>query len=419
MLRRAEIQNLVEEHGEAGYLQIQARLLGMGPDGQYPQDADGKPLFESKVKLPNGAEVRRVRPEEFSLRALWEGLVGPVEDTLGYCQDRAGFVEYPQAEFVEQVSTGAFPSAVGQLIATKVIEGYDAPGFIGDQLVTPMPSKLRGERVVGFTSLQGPKPVGEGRPYDESTFAEKYVGTVETKRGRLLSISEELVYFDQTGQILQRAANLGTKAREERERRIIRAVCDVASTERVYRPNGTAEQLYSSGNNNLLGTATVLTDWTDIQEVLAYHATNVTDDREPDDTLGTQPIVWFPRVLLTAVKLAGVAARIVSATISTSGNVEASNPLTAIIPGGLVALSSPFIDAAEGADQFDDADDWFLGDFKKQFIYKVIWPLQTFRAPAQNPEQWTRDVVAQYKVREYGDVNAVDERFVIKVNAAS
>ena len=402
-MRRDGIKQILEEHGPEGYLQIQRCML-------------------EGLKLPNGQTVKK-RPEDFSLRALWEGLVGPVEDTLGFAQQQAGFVE--RVEHIEEaVAANAFPSAVGQLIATKIIEGYGVTaGFIGDQLMTVMPSKLRGERIVGFTTLQGPKPLGELEPYEGSTFREKFVGSVETKRGRLLEVSEEAVFFDQTGQVLLRAQGLGSMARQDRERRIVRGVADVLSTERVYRPEGTAEQLYASANNNLLSTATPLVDWTDIQEVLAFHATNVTDDREPDDNLAAQPFVWMPTGILVAMELAGVAARIVAATVvnapggSTSEVMaQTGNPLNQLTPG-IMALASPFLDAAEGDDQFDDASDWFLGDFKRQFVYKEIWPLQTFRAPAQNEEQFGRDVVARFKVREYGDINAIDERLVVKVNA--
>lgn len=417
MLRRTQIRELAEEYGPQGYLRIQAQLLGLTEGGRIPEGPDGKPLLESKVTLPNGRTIPRVRPDAFSFRALWEGLVGPVEETLGFAMSRFGYVEQP---VIESVTSSAFPSAVGQLIATRVIEGYEGPGFVADQLVTTMQSRLQGERVVGFTSLQGPKEVGEGQEYEDSTFREKFVTTTETKRGRLLSVTEEAVFFDQTGQILQRAMNLGRKAREERERRIVRGVADVSSTERVYRPGGTAEQLYAAGNNNLLSTGTPLVDWTDIQEAFAFHATNVTDDREPDDTLGQQPIVWMPTHILVARKLAGVAARIFAATIATSGGVEAPARaiLEALNAGSIMPVSSPFLDAAEGEDQYDDADDWFIGDFPRQFVYKEVWPLQTFRASPQADERFRRDIIAQFKVREYGDLNAVEERLVIKVNAA-
>jgi len=397
MIRRDAIEGLVSEHGPAGYLQVQALLL------------EGK-------DLPNG-QRKRARPEDFSLRSLWEALVGPAESTLAFAMDHMGYVEMPLRE---AVTSSAFPSAVGQLISAKVIEGYEMPGAIGDELVTVVPSKLRGERMVGFTSLQGPKVVEEGEPYQDSTFREKFVTTTETKRGRLLSVSEEAVFFDQTGQMLLRAQGLGNMLRANREKRIIRAVADVASTERIYRPQGVATQLYSAGNNSLLSTATPLIDWTDIQEVLAFYALNQRDDREPGDEGGADPIIWMPTHILTAQELAGTAARIVNAvedrTNTTTATVITAGVARQLVPG-LRAVSSPFLDAAQGADQWDDASDWLIGDFKRQFIYKEIWPLQTFRQPAGNDEDFERDIVARFKVREYGDVQATDHRLVVKVNA--
>lgn len=417
MFSHRELAEFARQHGAKNYLKAQARLLGLNEDGSVPRDRLGRAKLPESVTLGDRT-VPRMHAEDFSLRALFEGLVGPVEEHLSFAKDGLGFQEMGNVS--EAVATGAFPSAVGQLVSTMVIDGYeDDSGFIGDQLVQRMPSRLRNERIVGFTSLQGPKEVIEGQAYEESTFSEKYVASRETKRGRLLSITEEAIFFDQTNSVLDRARQIGYYARQERERRIIRAVIDADSGEAVYQPQGVAEALYSAGNNNLLTTATPLVDWTDIQEVLTFHALNVADDRETDDNMGGQPIVWMPRILLTATENAGVAARIVSATQFGGGATDmvTGNPLETLTPG-LRSLSSPFIDQATDGDQWDDPSDWLIGDFQRQFKYKEIWPLQTLRAPAQNQEQFERDIVVRFKIREYGDVLATDEKYVVRVNAA-
>lgn len=93
-----------------------------------------------------------------------------------------------------------FQVVTGELIGRKVLEGYeDDAGFIGDRLVTVLPSRRRNQRLAGFTALAGPTDVAEGHPYEESGFAEKFVTTEEAKKGRILSINEELIGFDQTG----------------------------------------------------------------------------------------------------------------------------------------------------------------------------------------------------------------------------
>src|SRR5262245_24246710 len=139
------------------------------------------------------------------------------------------------------VGTNLFQVLTGELTGRKVIEGYeDDSGFIGDKLVTVIPSRYRNQKLAGFKALAGPTEVAEGHPYEESTFEEKYVATDEAKQGRILSINEELIAFDQTGEINRRAMALGYYLRQERERTIVRAVTDAdqAAGKYVYRPNG-------------------------------------------------------------------------------------------------------------------------------------------------------------------------------------
>ncbi len=259
--------------------------------------------------------------------------------------------------------------------------------------------------------------VGQGMPYSDSTYEEKYVTTKTSKKGRLLSVTEEAVFFDQTGQMLRRAMGLGEVTADEREEVIMTNVIDDLST--VYRPSGAAETFYSSGNNNLITAKTPLVDWTDLQEVMAYHALSTTDDRA-----GTgKPIAWQPKILLTSVELAGVAARIINATEVRTGTAPNSmitgNPLPLISLGGIVPLSSAHMDVigAAATGNYDDGSDWFLGDFKKQFIWQEIWPLATFRQKAGNEDEFKKDVVLTVKVRYYGGIAAIDERYVVKADS--
>ena len=408
-MRAGDIRDMVRTWSPQGFVRVFAELL----EGR---DQSGK-------------EVPKLKAEDVSIRALWEGMVGPVDETLQMARrggDRFNYIDVQQ----EAVESTGFPSATGVLIASKVIEGYNAPGYIGDDLVTVMPSRLKSERIVGFTSLEGPQEVPEGAPYGESGFTEKYVTTETAKKGRILEITEEAIFFDQTGQILMRAQRLGEMTRDEREEIIVAGVLDVGgaagvgSYKPVYRPGGTAVALYSAGNTNYLATATPLVDWTDVDEVLQYHAENVKDDRAVSGE--RRPIIWMPKIILVARKLAGTGARILSATEVRSGDITAGagvqtisgNPLANIV-SGLTVKSSALIDYLAGVagSAYDDSDDWFVGDFKKQFVWQEIWPLQTFRAPESDDARFRRDIVARFKVRYYGGIAAIDHRYVMKVNA--
>lgn len=322
------------------------------------------------------------------------------------------------------VNANLFQVVTGELIGRKVIEGYeDTSGFIGDKLVTVMPSRLRNAKIAGFRALSGPAEVSEGHCYEESTFGEKYVTTQESKQGRILSINEELIAFDQTGEINRRAMALGFYLRQERERTIVRAVtdADAGNGQYVYRPDGVGEPLYATdgSNRNWMGDGNTtspdfavvspLTDWNDIESALNYRATEVKDDRI-DGT--ARPIMVPVKQLLVPERLRGTARSIIHSTEVTVTNdtqeTRFANPVANLVE----VLSSPFIDEQGGA----ALQDWYLGDFRRQFVWTEIWPVQTFLQRSDSEAAFDRDVVLRVKVRYYGGVSAVDTVFVTKVD---
>lgn len=323
------------------------------------------------------------------------------------------------------VGTSLFQVVTGELLGRKVIEGYeDATGFIGDKLVTVIPSRYRQTKLAGFRALAGPAETHEGHPYEESTFEEKYVTTSESKQGRILSINEELIAFDQTGEINRRALQLGFYLRQERERTIVRGVTDAdASTKPVYRPKGAGTALYatSGANRNWVGAgnttsttfnaAVPLVDWTDIETALHYRATEVKDDRI-DGT--ARPLVMPVKHVLVPEKLRGTALSILNSTeirvTSNDTETQFANP----VRGLAEVLSSPFIDEQGG----QAINDWYIGDFRRQFVWTEIWPVQTFLQRAESESAFERDVVLRVKARYYGGISAVDTVFVTKVDGA-
>jgi hypothetical protein len=324
------------------------------------------------------------------------------------------------------VSTSLFQVVTGELVGRKVVEGYeDSTGFIGDKLVTVMPSRVRNAKIAGFRALSGPSEVFEGHPYEESTFEEKHVTSAESKQGRILSINEELLAFDQTGEINRRALALGFYLRQERERTIVRAVTDADAGDGryVYRPNGTGQTLYATdgshrnwvgaGNTTSTGFATAvpLVDWTDIDHVLNYRATQVQDDRIDGDP---RPIVCPVKQLLVPERLRGTARSVIHSTEITVTSDDQTTRFANPVQGLVEVLSSPFVDEQGG----QAVNDWYLGDFRKQFLWTEIWPVQTFLQRADGEAAFDRDVVLRVKVRYYGGVSAVDTVFVTKVDGA-
>jgi len=404
-MRGASVKSLIESHGSAGFYHKVVELL------------NEKKLIPDDFSYHELADACGVLPR---LRAVQETQLA--DQSLG----TPDAVSHLLQESNPGINSRLFQVVTGELIGRKVIEGYeDDVGFIGDQLVSVIPSRYRNTRIAGFRALAGPTEVTEGHPYEESTFAEKFVTSQESKQGRILSINEELIAFDQTGEINRRAMALGYYLRQERERTIVRAVtdADAAAGQFVYRPAGTGQSLYATNgsNRNYVGAgnttssdfdeAIPLVDWTSIEHVLHFRATEVKDDRIDGQQ---RPIVAPARQLLVAEKLRGTARSIVQSTEvqvnSSAGETRFANP----VHNMLDVLSSPFIDEqGETA-----AGTWYLGDFRRQFIWTEIWPVQTFLQRAESAAAFDRDVVLRVKARYFGGVSAVDTAFVTKVAGA-
>jgi len=383
-MRVQEIKDIVKKHGG-------------GAEGKYKFVKHyQEPLLNSQP-LPNGAVLKGHKPEDWSLRALWEGLVGPIDETLP-------IERYFESTFHEAaLDSTMFPKATGNLILNKVIDAYNSPGYISDELVENMPSNLKSETIVGFTATQGPLTVLEGEPYKESSMGEKYVTTATEKKGRIISLTEEDVIFDKTGQLMMRARGIGEMTRQAKEIAVLKGV--VGTDANVFRPSGAATTLYASGNTNLK-TSNAFADWSSIDAALQYHAATMKDDRQGETA---QPVLWLPNTILCGPELITTVRRVVGATevraVSNTNNTTISaNPF-----GNYRTLSTTLWSALGLT-----AGDWFIGDFKRQFIWHEIYPIQTFAQGATSESAFEKDVVARFKVRYYGGIAAIDTKYVVK-----
>lgn len=352
-------------------------------------------LREVVEKLRDDLQAKKVKPESLSVRRLWEQIVGPVELTLDSCAQETGFI----STLHEAVDTTAFNVITGEVIAQKVMDAYKARESVADRLVEVVSSNRKTENVVGFTALEGLNEVSEGMPYEDSGIGEKYVEIDNSKYGRVLSITEEAIQFDQTGQLLSRASQFGTKAKIKRERLILEGVIDAnysAGVSGVYKPGGTIAQLYSSGNENLNTGAGGIDD-TNLST--AYNALRTTTDEE-DNYIATSSsllLMCHPSVVKTAHVMT-------NSTLIPSSDYNDAN----YWKGMFTPVENPYIGATTT---------WFLGDFKSQFRWQEVWPIQVLRAVPGSDFDFHRDIRAAFKVRFFGGVGAIDHRFVQKQTA--
>ena len=332
---------------------------------------------------------------DFSLLELWEALGG--DESL----ERLG-----QGIREEGVSVAQFPVITGLLLSKKIMDAYNASAMVLDQLVTDFPSRLLVDRIPGAETTAALEDIEAGMPYPETAdIQEKYVTVEGKKRGEILNVTWEAVHFDQTGLILRQANAFGEQAAKDREQRGLKTIMDMTDYQK-YQPSGTQDDLYQNAAgsthhvyDNLV--VDVLADHSDINAAEILLGSMM-------DANGYYINTGQTRVLLTGVNLKQLAWRIQNNTFMIGGTNEEMNPAKGTF--GLVV--SPWVSA-------NSTTAWWYGDFKKQFVEKVVLPMQVItRKDNINESAFKRDILASHKVRHYTQVAAVDYKYVVKSTGA-
>lgn len=338
---------------------------------------------------------------EFSLRECAEQLKRPGFETATL---RHGHVS-------EAVQVSQFSIIVGELISKKVMDSYEAYPKILDKLVAPFPSKLQTDKIPGTYVSGTMEDILPGQNYPHSgDIKDKYVQIDGKKRGMILDISEEAVMFDQTGTILYQAGKFGELAAIDREKRGLYTIMDISVggvNFYCWYPSGTRTAIWANAGgagdaheyDNLV--VDVLADYTDLDAANLLLGTM--RDENGNNILVPATQLLVPRTLQTT------ATRLIKNSFLPGAYNNERNPYADAVE----VLHSPIID---GCGDTYAATNWWWGDFKRQFVNKVVYPLQTLRRRMSDNHDpaFEQDILAQYKVREYSQVGAVDYRYVVK-----
>jgi hypothetical protein len=339
--------------------------------------------------IETGLEQKKFNPNDFSLREIWEA-----------CQSAAG----ASTSIHEAVASSAFPKITGALINSRMISAYESVQKIGDMLCTTIPSNVQQETIAGFTETEGPEEVGEGQDYKDSTFTEKYVTIRNQKFGRLISITEETLYFDKVGQILDFARRIGMKAAAYRERAILQGVQDVNSN--VWRPSGVATAFFSAGNGNLIASNPF--GELGLENVRLY-AQRMKDDSIGAGAGGDQDYVYIDlnnMTVLVPSQLELEAWQMANSMLTPESNENARN----FFEGRFKPMTSPHVTN-------QSATTWYAGQPKEDFVWTEVWPLQTLSQAAGHDDSFKKDIKSRHKVRYYGNIGAVDVKHWFKNTA--
>jgi hypothetical protein len=376
---------------------------------------DGQPE-RFHADLAEGLRKKELRFSDFSIRGLFENFVEDGRELVGLYDPRSnGNTEL--RETASLVASSQFAKISGQLLYNAIMAEYEQEAFVFSGIIPTMSTQFNGERIPGISNIGDEAlVVDEGQPYPKAGVSQTYIDTpVTTKRGLVVEVTKEAIFFDRTGVLEQRCRKVGEALGLNKEKRAIDCVVDENVTDHRYRYRDTTIATYgdNAGSHTWdnLAATNALVDWTDIDAAEQLFSGIL------DPETG-EPILINPSHLICTRQLLYTARRIINATeitVTTPGYATSGNPTetkTGNPIGNYAIVSTNQLAARMATDT-----SWFLGDPRKAFAYMENWPLTVVQAPANNEAEFTADVVMRFKASERGAYATLDPRYMVKCTA--
>ncbi len=360
--------------------------------------------------LTETIEQGHLRVEDFSIRDLAEGLVPDGHEWVRTMDPRSGG-SVNLLEAGDGVDVTAFLNITSQLIYTKIMEAYTQEAFVVSKLVDTISTRLDGEKIPGIARLEAQADgIAPGMPYPNLGFGEDYIETPSTtKRGFIVPVTKEAVFFDRTHLVLSRASEVGELLGLNKEKRLLDLVIGTTNN---YKWLGTSYSTYQTSAPWVnVKTGNELVDWTNVDA-----AEQLFNDILDPNT--GEPVLLQANTVLVMPAYRHAAHRVLNALeirfnpSATATTTLAANPLgnyrveeSRLAYRRIIASGQAAVDAKKW---------WFLGDFKKAFAYMENWPI-TVTQSAQNSEaEFSQDIIVRFKASERGAAAVLNPRYVVK-----
>ncbi|AMV27556.1 hypothetical protein VT84_24355 [Gemmata sp. SH-PL17] len=382
---------------------------------------------EALAGLNGALAAKALRPHELDLGALFIECFGysnfsHCRQHLGDCASRAHDV-MTRARVEEAAganSTAAFLNITQQFAYSAVLEAYDVPSRVFVNAIPTRPSKFKSERLPGITHIGDEVAVvEEGKPYPEVGVSEDWTDTPETKkRGMVARATKEAVFFDQTGEFMNRLSFLGEWLGVNDEKRAIDCVIDAGETaNNQYRYKWRNTSIPTYGDNSgthtwdNLANGLTLTDFNSINTAWQV-LVGITDPYTGEPQNVTIKHICVPPALAFTVPFAlkGMVKR-TAPGYATSGNptgTEIDNPVGDIV-GNLQVLTSQLFRNRSGSDTA-----WFMGDVGRAFEQIENWPLTVTAIGAGSQLEFDNDIIFQSKVSKRSTFSTRQPRAMVK-----
>lgn len=376
---------------------------------RYELDGPDATVRHLREALSHG----HLRPEDFSIRDLAEGLVSDGSEWVRAMDPRtAGGVNLLEAG--DGVDVTAFLNVTGQVIYSKIMEAYTQEAFVVSKLVDTVPTRLDGEKIPGAGRVgDEATEVHPGMPYPNVGFGEDYIETPSTtKRGLIVPVTREAIFFDRTNLVLSRAAEVGEILGLNKEKRLLDLV--IGATNNYKWKGADYNTYYAQGDGgpwvNVLAD-NELVDWTDVDAAEQLFA----DILDPNTG---EPVLVQATTVLVMPAYRHAAHRVFNAAEITYTGAGAKTATTAANPLGNYTVAESRLAYRRVIASGTSADEakkwWFLGDLKKAFAYMENWPITVTQSPPGSEAEFNQDIVVRFKASERGAAAVINPRYIVK-----
>ena len=364
--------------------------------------------------LSEALQNKEIRGEDFSIRELAEALIPGGHHWIRELDPRSGSgTVLLEGEGIDHT---AFLGVTSQIIFNKIQESYNLEAFALSKMVETIPTRFDGEKIPGTTGIADfGREISAGMPYPNVGFSEDYVETPATsKRGLIVPVTKEAIFFDRTHLILSRAAEVGEVLALNKEKRILDAVLGVTNT---FKWKGKGYNTYCSVASDPYINAMAsnpLVDWENLENAENLFANMV-------DPNTKEAILVEPDAVLVMPQKRSVAHRLFNASeVSYIGSDTTTmsaipNPYNRYKIVSSRLAYKRLLDS--GVTAANAAGYWYVGNFRKAFAYMENWPITVTQSPIGSEADFTQDIVVRFKASERGTPAVINPRYVVKCTA--
>jgi hypothetical protein len=297
------------------------------------------------------------------------------------------------------------------VIYSKIMDAYQQEAFVVSQLVSTISTRLDGEKIPGVTGIADQvSEVHPGMPYPHLGFGEDYVETPSTtKRGFIVPVTREAIFFDRTYLVLSRAAEVGEVLGLNKEKRLLDLALGVTNN---YKWRGANHNTYKTSGewvNELSDNE--LVDWTDVDAAEQLFA----DILDPNTG---EPVLVSANTVLVMPAYRHAAHRIFNSPEIRYTAPGAATETLAANPLGNYRVEESRLAyrrlLAAGLDADEAKKVWLIGDFQKAFAYMENWPITVTQSPVNSEADFNNDIVVRFKASERGAAAVLNPRYVVR-----